>query len=622
LGRERVFRSPLERSTLGGERKRADRPIAPAQLTATLMANVCAYQFVLRPHEGQTSHACFDAVRDEMADWICEIYRAVGWQGVAVPFDGTCLAPHPTHELWSDQRVCATHRLASIEWVWPEGEDPTLSWMLACTTACDDKAVEVALIIRIVSRPFLLRPLHFILRENNPLAFLPSLANRLLHLWPAELGGWPIPTKARELRDKQIDEFYRATLHDPKRVLPVVVVNLAGPVQLRGNGLQDAQERLLGLAQVAALVNASAVQRLAKLLPDDPPWENCPARIYWPAVADDVPCNQELFSPADLEQQLQTRALDQVLLTKFLEFSAGRYREGDLIRATRLAVDRERADWRQVADTAERELSSLRTETRQAVEERERLRQECDTAWQLIHSLQGDLAALRETKPATGTAQSFDELATELEKAWDENRRLTAEIENERLELAELREELRVHQQNWSLLAAAPASEGKVARPEPTGERAFAEVAEALQAAAEDFADILVIWDDARQAADKSPYRMPGKVYRALRAIAEVGRAYFQARDGGPPLGPVEQAFSCRVPFKYSSFESETTMRMYGSERVFHLGNDSRQMQRHLRLGGGDTNNCIVIYFDFDDATQRVLIGYCGRHLHYHRQRT
>jgi hypothetical protein len=45
-------------------------------------------------------------------------------------------------------------------------------------------------------------------------------------------------------------------------------------------------------------------------------------------------------------------------------------------------------------------------------------------------------------------------------------------------------------------------------------------------------------------------------------------------------------------------------------------------MQRPLTLGGGDTNNCLQIYFDFDDASQHVLIGYCERHLPYYRQRT
>jgi hypothetical protein len=322
------------------------------------MADVCVYQFVLRPQSRQSSRDCLDAVRDEIADWICEIYRVVGLEGVALPFDGTCLAPHPTHELWSDQRDGATHRLATIEWVWPEGEDPTLAWVLACMVGCDDNAVQIALLVRIVSRPFLLRPLHYVLRENNPLSFLPGLAARLLRLWPAEVGGWPVPTQARVLRANAIDRFVRETLQNPTRALPVILVNLDGPVQLRGNGLQDAQDRLLGLAQVAGLANASAVERLAKLLPEDAPWENCPARVYWPFLPNDVSGTHPLFSGAEIEQQLRTHALDQVLHVKFLEFSAGRFREGDLIRAARLAIDRERAARRHAANTAARALQS------------------------------------------------------------------------------------------------------------------------------------------------------------------------------------------------------------------------------------------------------------------------
>jgi hypothetical protein len=587
------------------------------------MATVCAYQFVLRPREGQSGPDCFDAVRDEIADWICEIYRTVGMAGVAIPFDGTCLAPHPAHELWSEQHACSTHRLATIEWVWPEGEDRTLCWSLACTVACDDKTVQTALLIRIVSRPFLLRPLRFAIKANNPLSFLPGLAARLLRLWPGEIGGWPIGTQVRQLRANAMDRFVRETLQNPARTLPVVVINLDGPVHLRGTGVQGAQDRLLGLAQLVALANASATRRLAQLLPKDASWENCPARVYWPLLPNESSSGiPPPFKPDELEQQLQTHSLDQALLTKFIELSAGRYREGELIRAAHLAVEREREGWRQVASTAERESKAARTEARQAREERDRLRQECDTARQVIRSLQADLSTLRDAAKEPSVPSSFDELAAELERAWDENRRLTGEIEVERRQLEELRQELHIHQENWTLFAAARAADGRMPAPTPTSERTFASVAEVVRAAAEDFADVLAIWENAQRSAEQSSFRTPSKVYRALEAIAEVGRVYFQARDGGPPLGPVEHAFACRVPFKYTGFESHTTMHLHGAERVFHHDNQSRQMQRHLTLGGGETNNCLQIYFDFDDASRRVLIGYCGRHLPYYRQRT
>jgi hypothetical protein len=131
-----------------------------------------------------------------------------------------------------------------------------------------------------------------------------------------------------------------------------------------------------------------------------------------------------------------------------------------------------------------------------------------------------------------------------------------------------------------------------------------------------------VVWDDAVKSAAESAFSSPAKVFQALTAIAEVGRACFQARSGGPPLGPIERAFVSRVPFKYTGFESQTTLGLFGADRVFHHQGQSRQMQRHLTLGGGATNNCLQIYFELDDASDRVLIGHCGRHLRYSRQRT
>jgi macrodomain Ter protein organizer (MatP/YcbG family) len=376
------------------------------------------------------------------------------------------------------------------------------------------------------------------------------------------------------------------------------------------------------MAQVAALANAPAVRRLAQLLPNDPPWQNCPVRVYWPRLPNEPSGTHPLLNAAEIEQQLKTQTLDQALLTKFIEFSAKRYREGELIRTARLAVDHERAGWRQVASTAERESSTARAEARQAQEERDRLRQECDTARQVIRSLQADLSALRDAAKEPSAPSSFDDLAAELERAWDDNRRLTGEIETERQQLAELREELRIHQENWALFAASRAADDQLPVPAPPSERTFATVTDAVRAAAEDFADVLLVWEDAHRSAELSPFRTPGKVFRALEAIAEVGRIYFQSRDGGPPLGPVEHAFACRVPFKYTGFESHTTLHLYGTERIFHHKDQSRQMQRHLTLGGGETNNCLQIYFEFDDPLRRVLIGYCGRHLPYHRQRT
>jgi hypothetical protein len=60
------------------------------------------------------------------------------------------------------------------------------------------------------------------------------------------------------------------------------------------------------------------------------------------------------------------------------------------------------------------------------------------------------------------------------------------------------------------------------------------------------------------------------------------------------------------------------TMAMYGHERVFQCHGKKREIQRHVTLGGG--NNCIQIYFDFEETNRKVIIAYCGRHLSHFRQ--
>jgi hypothetical protein len=379
---------------------------------------------------------------------------------------------------------------------------------------------------------------------------------------------------------------------------------------------------LLGLAQVAALANETAVRRLTELLGPERSCAGALGRIYWPGFTrDGPPAEHTLFRIEELRRQAKGQSMDTFLLINLFQLFAARYREGALLTAARLALERDRDAWRRAAAAAERDLAAAGEAEGRARQECDRLRQECATARQVIRSLQGDLAAARDAA-APARPETFDELAAELERAWDENRRLAAEAEATRQEAAELRAELRVHQENWALFreaqpvsALAPGSAGGHGRQ-------FATVADALRAAADEFGDVLTVWEDAARAAAASPFGMPAKVFQALEAIAEVGRAYFLARDGGPPLGPVEHAFACRVPFKYTGFESQTTLSLYGAQRVFHHGERSRQMQRHLTLGGGTTNNCLQIYFDFDDDSRRVLIGYCGRHLPYHRQRT
>jgi hypothetical protein len=241
-----------------------------------------------------------------------------------------------------------------------------------------------------------------------------------------------------------------------------------------------------------------------------------------------------------------------------------------------------------------------------------------DDARRRVATLEAELAALQAPRKAE------DEWVAELEKALGETDGLQVELGVSQGWAAELEAELRTCRDNWRALAEArgPTGAATPRHAAAAAVRDFASVHTALRAAAADFADIIDVWHDADTSAAASSFAVAEKAYQALQAIAEVGRAYFAARDGGQALGPLDLAFAGRVPFKYTPFESATTMGHYGAQRVFHDGGRSRTIERHLTLGGGQTNNCLQIYFDFDEHSRRVVVGYCGRHLPYGRMRT
>ncbi len=291
------------------------------------------------------------------------------------------------------------------------------------------------------------------------------------------------------------------------------------------------------------------------------------------------------------------------------------------------------------AGKAEKDLAEVR---RAAAEDAQsfrntvqRLHRERDSSVQRVEDLEREaldlrkqLADLQEHVNSQRAAPhwSEDELYVELDRAWNENRELGPGPCEIGLQIADLGTQLHNLKKMWSSLQAtsspAPDSAEPPAEEAAPVERTFDSVAQALSAAETEWADILEVWSSAQESAGESGFLNPEKVYLALQAIGEVGRDYFSSQDGGEPLGPLDQAIRSRVPFKYSAFESRSTKGMYGAERVFRDGSRSQQMQRHLTLGGGQTTNCLQIYFALDDQRRKVTIGYCGRHLNYYRQRT
>jgi hypothetical protein len=583
---------------------------------------VLAYQFEVQPRPGQTSRKCLEQVVEATFGWLSELLSGLG--AAPVDLQGASagpirFSPLEGHEVCCDGDECATHQFVNLTWEFPEPKDPAFLWHFSAVAACDDRVVETALVIRVRPLSAALRELHYLLDSSNPLAALPALVFQLLSDWPCSIDGHAVPSRGRLLRTNLLGPFVRDTLLDPSRVLPVIMLNLDGPLNVDDAGLQKFQGQVAGLAHVVALANHTAALRLKELLGPERSCEGGAVRLYWPGFSRDAPPEAHpLKSAEEIRKMLARGSLEGQLQQVLAGFAARLFREGSVIRAARAALAADRDRQRQALAEAEAELRRLRDEAEAA-------RQQVQAVQAELADVRGQLTSLLEAPSPEPPKrwETFDELATELEKVWDENRHLRAECEEARRRAAELEADLRNYTDNWALFWETPA--GQAARPDtlpPVDGRAFENVADALQAAAVECADVLTVWEDAVRSAELSPFPNPEKVFRALQAIAEVGRDYFKAQDGGPPLGPIDRAFYRRVPFKYTGFESRTTMGLFGTERVFRHQDQGRQMVRHLTLGGGTTNHCLQIYFEFDDAARRVLIGYCGRHLSFSRQRT
>jgi hypothetical protein len=179
-----------------------------------------------------------------------------------------------------------------------------------------------------------------------------------------------------------------------------------------------------------------------------------------------------------------------------------------------------------------------------------------------------------------------------MDRAWSENDRSLVELEGARREIASLQSELATARVNLDLLALTAKrqmQEGPTA-PAPTTKSPLpASAFDALRHASDRYGEILDIWDNAWNSAKGSNFAGPTRILEALQAIAEIGRRYFTALQDEQSLGPLEQLFRDRIPFKYACGESEMTMAMYGHERVFQCRGRKREIQRHLTLGGGAT---------------------------------
>lgn len=537
------------------------------------MRTVYALQFNLVRNEDRCPEDCLSCLCGQVVDWVQGKYLRAWDQTVDLDFGGTATTPREGHLIRLTREGAYPRELVTAEWNHPDDNDPSLLWSIVLSAARQDAHVQVALSVRVSSARLLIRPADFTTRLGRP-----RLLTQLIRNCRCTIAGRDIPSEVTVLGIEDVEGFVADTLFASDRALPVVMISpdpwSERPLVRAG----ELQERLLGLAQVVLLESKWVGFRVTDRVGTHLSCFNGAVRLYWPGLSPSSdPFEHRLYLPDTIRSwQAEGRSLDDRLFRMLAGISAFRVSEGAVIRSAR------------------RELEAARA---------------------------AEVRVLREG--IQDGAAEHGEFLDEFERTLRENEQLRQQREDQQLRVLELEEELERLKENMAVVyeyrAREQAAAAKAAEKE--GEPEFATVKEAVAQAEQDFQDILVIWESAKEAAEKSRFPRPHDAYRALLAIAEVGREYFASRREKRSMGSWENAFKERG-FSYKHTEHQLTRTMHGDDRDFKTKGRRKRMLRHLTIGGASRENCLQIYLESDDDAGRIDIGYCGVHLPHDSQRT
>jgi len=490
---------------------------------------------------------------------------------VAVDFGGTPIIPLQKHQLHASRKELADCELLNLDWEHPDDRDPSVKWAISSVIARKDHVVQAAFLLKVGSIDFIVRPTNYTVGR-------PRVVTDILSSCPCTINGTPVPTMVTTLPVDAVSRFTNSTLFSPQRPLPVLMVSKDPFTENPIVDPEQIQAQLLGFAQVVLLENKWAAFVLSDIVGKELSCYNGAVRLYWPGLTPESdPMGHPLYLPQTLRQHAEAgQELHRYLFRRLTGISALRYAEGTVIGDVRRSFEQQ-----QQAHTEQ-----LRTQ---------------------LSSREVD----------------YEQVCQGLETAWDENSRLKKDLESASARVVELTEEIEELKGTvatfWRYREEEETSQESEASEEEIEEPTT--VLDALKQAAEQFSEHILAWDSALEAAEHSDFDRPTQVYQALMAVAEVAREHYAARQEGRSIGPWEQAFQ-RRGFKYAANEHQNTLTMFGKHRDFTHQGQTKRMLKHITLGGGDTRNCLQIYFEPNDSTGRIDIGHCGRHLPYKKQRT
>lgn len=534
------------------------------------MRTVYATQFKVLPKVGEKATDVISAVVEEIVEWAKARYKRQGIDLNLLP-DGNTVSPVPGEATKLTIESAEASALVTFAWTYPSQHDPTLLWETDATVAIVGDEIEVAIVLRLSSTGFAVKPIGFDLGN-------PKIVAELVRKFTCMIAQIELRANPTILTSENVGKFVENHLRNDSRSIPVVLVS---PEVWTDKYLIDPgalQSRLVGLAHVAQLDSKWAAFSLTDAVGKLDSCYDGAVRVYWPsAKAAQSSLQGHLYLPSQIEKFATIgRPLDQYLFRQFAAFAAFRYIEAGAIRLARSSVDDAR---------------------------RKRI--------ELLHH-----------KAQTSEKGSQDEKEF-LDLALAENNRLTQENVEYRNQIDELKRDLATTRLNFDAITRADVAEladdlaPALASPD---EEQLSSVHAALELIAVRNADMIVVYKSGWDAAKDSDFSRPIDVFKGLLALVDVGREFFKTK-GNQSMGPWEKIFISRG-LKYASTESQNTLNMYGKDREFSHEGVKRQMVKHLTIGKGDTKNCLQIYFEVDERKKTLEIGWCGRHLLYYGKGT
>ncbi len=222
-----------------------------------------------------------------------------------------------------------------------------------------------------------------------------------------------------------------------------------------------------------------------------------------------------------------------------------------------------------------------------------------------------DEAARARFDALVGEASEKGNQADLAEHYFNESARLERELGRERERADRLQEQVANLSQALQYLPTSPGSADEIA-PEP----AFTvnSIQDAVLRATEEFPQDLVFGGDVSEGittvvANAGP---PDKIFEYLKTLAEMAQ---QRRSDG--LGKDMIAWLKEHGLKASA-ESQTVLNSAAEmqKRTWDDGRGTRRrFEKHLKPKDGTSpDQCVRIYFDYDEAIEKAVVGWVGRH--------